>query len=360
MKLKRFLLQYSPPGVGLEFMEGEETYVRHQDMPPAEEVNSLKDIEVLVNQIISTEELLSKRRHYTAIHQLLCRLYEMEPDNEDPNDSDGGALKEKASLPGNSPTSEEGHLKEGQMVCLIGLKGKLQVHNGEVGQLVKCNYSKGKFEVMMQSGEQETVKVKCKDHIVPVAAKGTPLSVGGHVVIRGLRNHVELNGCLGKLVECHEEQHRFEVRATESGQLFRVKQDNLVPIDMCPQVLQSAANAKENAPPNTNSTPRVKKDAPAGASSSVAGDPATASAALHAGASGDEDTFEPGSTIQLVGLKTAQVYNGQHAEVISVDRARGRYEIRLSDDSVKTIRAENVRYVGPPVKTSPRTRRQKA
>lgn len=64
----------------------------------------------------------------------------------------------------------------------------------------------------------------------------------------------------------------------------------------------------------------------------------------HAGGSGGEDegAFPVGSLVELVGLKTAMAYNGQTAEVLSVDRSRHRYEIRLGDGSVKTIRAENV------------------
>ena len=56
--------------------------------------------------------------------------------------------------------------------------------------------------------------------------------------------------------------------------------------------------------------------------------------------------LEVGSTVEVTGLKTAQAYNGQQAEVLSVDRARSRYEIQLGDGSVKTIRAENVRFIG--------------
>merc|ERR1712190_236932 len=158
---------------------------------------------------------------------------------------------------------------------------------------------------------------------------------GAHVAIRGLRNHIELNGCLGRVVECNTETHRFEVRATESGQLFRVKQENLVPID---QNTHISSPAKES-PAKENS--RSKKEVAGGASSSAA------AAGGANGASGEtEETFEPGTMVVLVGLKTASSFNGQEAEVLSVDHVRGRYEIRLQDGSVKTIRAENVRLIG--------------
>ena len=31
------------------------------------------------------------------------------------------------------------------------------------------------------------------------------------MAIRGLRNHVELNGCIAKVAECHDESQRYEV-----------------------------------------------------------------------------------------------------------------------------------------------------
>jgi len=73
-----------------------------------------------------------------------------------------------------------------------------------------------------------------------------------------------------------------------------------------------------------------------------------------------DDAFEIGTIVELAGLKTAMSYNGQHAEVLSVDRARSRYEIRLGDGAIKTIRSENVRLVsaGPNAsKISPRRRK---
>lgn len=202
--------------------------------------------------------------------------------------------------------------------------------------------------------ERTEVKVKSAEHIIP-RAKETVLSVNSHVVIRGLRNHTELNGCLGKVVECHEETHRFEVRATDSGQLFRVKQENLVLIDR-------PLDAKENREPNTTSSPRVlKKDGTGAASSSGIHTSAESLAPGGQPVGTDEsgDVFEAGAVVELQGLQTAKSYNGQQAEVLSVDRARSRYEIRLQDGSVKTIRAENVRLLSRPTKASPRNPRRK-
>jgi len=364
MKLKRFLLRYEPPGVGLEVEENGEIEVRHKDLPLSGEVKNRQDISSEIDKLIDSEpDLLSKRRHHRALVQLLGRLYQIQVDDEAEIDPAVGKASPKETNNAD-PYAEGSFLEEGQSVCMIGLKGKQQIHNGELGTLTRIKGDKGKYEVLLTpsrgSTEQpETIKVKGAEHLVPVAPKD--LSVGTHVAIRGLRNHIELNGCLGRVVECHEETHRFEVRATESGQLFRVKQENLVPIESCPQVQAALANAKENREPNANTTPRLNKKEGSGAASEakLGADAATAISSPGAGAAGDEDTFEAGSVVQLAGLKTAMVYNGQTAEVLSVDKSRGRYEIRLGDGSVKTIRAENVRLVSQPSKASPRTRRAK-
>lgn len=358
MKLKRFLLRYEPPGVGFE-VEDPATgtlEVHHKDLPDSVNVTTSKDVYELVDRLIAESAmLLTKKRHNKALVELMGRLYNVEVD---PEHDDG---EERGDKGGNMDSADEADdgVHEGQTVVLIGLKGKLQVHNGELATVTKAKAEKQKFEVILASSRTnpeggETLKVKGSEHMVPTAPKGTPLEVGTHVAIRGLRNHVELNGCLGRVVECHAESHRYEVRATESGQLFRVKQENLIPIEAIPS---SFGPSKENREPNTTS-PREKKNGLGGASSSSPGNgPVDSATSLQQGGENDGDTFEIGSCVQLVGLKTAMCYNGQTAEVLSVDRARCRYEIRLNDGSVKTIRAENVRFVSPPAKTSPRTRR---
>lgn len=359
MKLKRFLLRYEPPGIGLEVEEEGECEVHHKNLPPPSQVLSAKEVNGLVDELIAGEPtLLTRRRHRAALSQLLGRLYqiELEPTDDEADASARGVHRgDEAMHAASTAAVDTSLLQEGQHVVIIGLSGKLQVCNGEMGTLVKVRGDKNKFEVLLNSSrvneQVEPLKVRGAEHIVPLAPKGTPLAVGTHVVIRGLRNHIELNGCLGRVVESHEESHRFEVRATESGQLFRVKQDNLVPIESC-GVTTSAA--KENRDLNLNMTPRTKKEGAAPLSlSSLAGGNDSGSLG------GDDEILEPGSTVMLVGLKTATVYNGQAAEVLSVDRARSRYEIRLKDGSVKTIRAENVRFVSGPTQSTPRSRRQK-
>jgi hypothetical protein len=354
MKLKRFLLRYDPPGIGLEV----EDEVLHKDLPAASTVTTSKDVYRVVDELIAVEPtLLTKRRHRPALTQLLSRLYQVEVEATDDEEgvksgNEGGeasGFKESAdAAPG---------FQEGQQVVLINLKQKLQVHNGEMGTLGKVKGDKDKYEVILQRpGQQdEVLKVKGSEHIVPVAPKGTHLAVGTHVTIRGLRNHVELNGCLGRVVECHEESHRFEVRATESGQLFRVKQENLVPIDTSLLPVSTAAamaGAGSQGAPKANTSPRGKKEP-----TTVGNETSAASIGMAGGGEGGiDEIFETGSTVQLVGLKTAMCYNGQQAEVLSVDRVRCRYEIKLTDGSVKTIRAENVRLVQGPSKRTPRSK----
>lgn len=360
MKLKRFLLRYEPPGIGLEVEEDGVCQVVHKDLPMNSAVSSSQDIHRVVDDLIAQEGvLLTSRRHRPALIQLLGRLYQVEVEATD-NEDNNAAPKppkavEQAVLTGRSDEPAEEGVVEGQQVVLVGLKGKQQLCNGELATVTKARGDKQKYEVLLAGSKTseggETIKVKGLEHMVPCAPKGTPLAVGTHVAIRGLRNHIELNGCLGRVVECHEESHRFEVRAAESGQLFRVKQENLIPIEAIPASVM--AGSKENREPNAG------KDGSGGAASSSAPGLADNSNLASGGEGGEGDVFELGSTVQLFGLKTAMNYNGQNAEVLSVDRVRCRYEIRLGDGSVKTIRAENVKYIGPPSKASPRTRRAK-
>lgn len=377
MKLKRFLLRYEPPGVGLDIEDDTgSTAVTHKNLPATCEVSTADEIRKLVDDLIAEEsQLLTGRKHRSTLVQLLGRLYQVDVSEETAAQptprGDAGASNDVPETP-RGP-------REGQQVVLCGLSNKQQVYNGEVATVTRTRGEKHKYEVVLGCrGEPgDLIKVKGIEHMALCAAK-TPLSVGLHVVIRGLRNHVELNGCLGRIVECHEESHRFEVRATESGQLFRVKQENLVAIEVPTWTLQGSSGApaaKENREPNTaavsSSGPRLKKDAPGAASTTSAVAAAAAAAAVNsatnaiAGAvsSSALPGSEPdvGSKVQLHGLKTASCFNGQTAEVLSVDKAKGRYEIRLGDGSVKTIRSENVQLLAPAAggekTTSPRKKK---
>jgi hypothetical protein len=322
MKVKRFLLRYDPPGLGLEVEDSGEITSQHVDLPSAQDVTTPARIKQVVEELLEQRsDILSKKKHKSALEKLLARLYTVEMDDEQNTTTD------------NAPAAESG-VKEGDEVVCIHLTGKQQVYNGEIGKLVKVRADKEKYEIEIrkQNEAPETIKVKGVDSFVQLAPEGTALVVGTPVVIRKLRNHVELNGCLGRIVECQEESQRFEVRALESGQLFRVKKENLVPIGV---------EGRNFAPKDdANTSPRTK-----GAPGAAGGRPAAAGKEeqLRAGSG----YAQPGDIITLHGLKTAQQYNGKAATVLSVDHTRNRYEIRLEDSSVKTVRAENVKLGVP-------------
>jgi hypothetical protein len=312
-KLKRFLLRYNPPGLGFEFSENGEVELVHKDLP--DRLTTAEEIFREVDRIIEEDDLLTPTKHRPALIQLVARLYQIEA--QIPDEIETGKEKD-------SPTNAGAVFREGDSVVLAGLKGDLAMYNGEFGTVSKVRAAKETVTVTM-TGTGAEVKVKTTENNVYAVARA-PLLVGTPVLIRGLRNHTELNGCLGRVVECYEESHRFEVRATESGQLFRVKAENIV------SILNSQGYGSSDSAASLERVPGGGEDL--------------------------ADVYEAGSSVELQGLKTATVYNGQQAEVLSVDRVRSRYEIRLGDGSVKTIRAENVRLISRPSKSSPRTRRK--
>jgi len=377
MKLKRVLLRFEPPGIGLEFEDDGKLDIRHIDTPTSSFISSFRDIGPIADSIITEQaDLLTRKRHRVLLQQMLCRLYQIEYTQPNEDEADSGSphgrrseeedpaprVKESGTQGSKEPPVDPDLLiKEGAQAVLVNLKNKLQAQNGEIVTVTKApKGGKDKYEVTFGPGRNpgmESMKVRSNE-LVPLAPTA-PLVIGTHVAIRALRNHLELNGCLGRIVESHENTKRFEVRAIESSQLFRVKQENLVPIEPA----WVAASAKEdvhntantnttnNINNNPNSTPRVKKGEAA----------ATGGGAPQAPAgTGMDDVIEIGAIVELTGLKTANSFNGQHAEVLSVDRARSRYEIRLKDGAIKTIRSENVLpvSVGPNgSKVSPRRRK---
>eukprot|EP00913_Durusdinium_trenchii_P022732 g21348.t1 len=338
MKLKRFLLRYDPPGVGLEVEDDEhQLSVQHKNLPAKSEVSSAKDINGLVDALIDEEStLLTRRRHREGLIQLLSRLYEVDVTQ---------AAEAEKDPPAEEP--EESDALQGAQVVLTGLTGSQQGFNGEVGTVIKSKGEKQKYEVEVKGPEShpvpgdcqlgllhgamscpanwdgptaafapgQVVKVKGKEHLLLASSKHT-LGAGAFVAIRGLRNHTELNGCIAKVAECHEESQRYEAL----GELWHP-----------PNTQEHRDAMKENRDPNETPRKRERSDREKEAERRHEND--------------ESDVFEIGSTVELVGLKTAQAYNGQQAEVLSVDRVRGRYEIRLHDGSVKTIRAENVKLL---------------
>ena len=82
MKLKRFLLRYYPPGIILE-------YVKKDGTRDAKEIDLLHltpetEVEVLVNQIIFEEPLISKQRK-PQLRRLIYKLIEKQ-ESHDKND----------------------------------------------------------------------------------------------------------------------------------------------------------------------------------------------------------------------------------------------------------------------------------
>ncbi|CAD7931711.1 unnamed protein product [Amoebophrya sp. A25] len=309
MKLKRILLRYHPPGIGLECIpEGDgEVEVIHKDLPPAEQVASLEAIQGLVINLLDEETLLQKKKHEKSLTQLLGRLYQIDTD---------AAVNEGSSAEAGAT------YQEGQKVACVGFSGSNATYNGAVGTVTRVfDEKKTKYEVTFDNGT--VVKVK-ENHILHVMNDGYPfrpglLPTGVRVVITGLRNHGTLNGTVGRVVDFAESTSRYEVRAVETGQLFRVKPDNilvaLMPDEDIPQEL---AQRLQELGPSVDPTSYKQTDKP-------------------------ELTIPVGAVVELVNLRNAGWLNGQLAEVLSVDYDRRRYEIRLNaDDSIKKVKAENV------------------
>jgi hypothetical protein len=157
-----------------------------------------------------------------------------------------------------------------------------------------------------------------------LAPAGAPLAAGTLAVLRGLRNHEELNGCLVRVTECEEGLRRFLVQCSEDGQTLRVKKESLVAVDAEGRSLPLKDVVVAAAPPRPKSRAEMAPAAPEGE------------------ALPGRDPVQQGEVVKLHGLKNAQQYNGQTGTILRVDRDRNRYEIQLQDGSVKTVRAENV------------------
>ncbi|CAK0805601.1 unnamed protein product, partial [Prorocentrum cordatum] len=199
MKLKRFMLMYEPPGIGLEVQvlalrtrsrTDPGSAVMHKVavmFPGASERHRLgwaplvvlvefrvdsfavggsspgQDVYRLVDDLIASETpLLTRRRHRPALVKLLGRLYQVEVSDADAGDEGADTMGRKASPPVPTP-----QLQEGCSVVFIAMQNKLREHNGETGTIQKVFPEKGKFEVMLAS--QEVLKVKGTENMVPLA-----------------------------------------------------------------------------------------------------------------------------------------------------------------------------------------------
>jgi hypothetical protein len=278
---------------------------------------------------------------------------------ESPRHGDAGAGKYFSA-------HSDGQWRIGQEVVLVGLEGKLQVHNGEIGKLLKFNTDKDKCEVGLteekSAGDEGTLKVKGMKHILPVATGGQ-LVTGTPVVICRLRNHAELNGWPGRILEKSEEQNRYVVRAAESGQLFRVKRDNLIQVE--PDALSRVGMDEAFHMEYNDQLKAMKARLDQTQSGFGAAAPKSKDVSKNApvtlpevpGASGLGGLLQPGARVHLHGLKVATNFNGASAEVVSVDRGKSLYEVRLDDGSLKTVKAENIKP-GPGSSIYGKTRRR--
>eukprot|EP00746_Dinoflagellata_sp_MGD_P009320 gnl/MRDRNA2_/MRDRNA2_118907_c0_seq1.p1 gnl/MRDRNA2_/MRDRNA2_118907_c0~~gnl/MRDRNA2_/MRDRNA2_118907_c0_seq1.p1 ORF type:complete len:486 (-),score=125.60 gnl/MRDRNA2_/MRDRNA2_118907_c0_seq1:122-1579(-) len=402
MKLKRFLLRYEPPGVGLECAKKDgEVDVRHKDLPYKESVHSSQEVYTLVDELLKSEpELLTRQKHQRALLQLLGRLYQLDVPLPPAEETAKGkkAKKEKGAedpvTPGSArpggdeeeaPKNEQENAEDpppgtvhaaGIRVVLVNLKNKHASHNGSLATINKVTHGGRKYEV--ETSEGETFTVKGANHLVPLAADPRNFSVGVQVAICGLRNHAALNGQICRVIEYNDASQRWEVRAIDSGQLFRVKPENIVtiqddsapPVNIVngdPQGAPLSVGAMQPAPeapvPAANPPMDVKVDtSPVSNGNSPAQaapqDPAESpnkgaafgappqqkvEAPAPAAASNITDPkITEGCVIVLTGLKNAAWLNGEKADVLAVDLERHRYEIRLQvDNSVKKVRAEN-------------------
>jgi len=393
MKLKRFLLRYEPPGVGLELARKDgEVDVRHKDLPQVGDVHTSQDIYSLVDELLKSEpELLTRQKHERALLQLLGRLYQKEVELPPPEASTKEKKSKKAAAEAPPSARSEGDAEDPQKadnaepvagpvhavgirVVLVNLKNKYASHNGTLATINKVTHGGRKYEVETSDGE--TFTVKGANHLVPIAEDSRNFTVGVQVAICGLRNHAALNGQICRVIEYNDASQRWEVRAIDSGQLFRVKPENIVAIqdDTAPPAANNMIPTAAPATPladnfgapshladiNTQGfkgaqpLPEPKVEA---APMATPGPPLesptkavpAAIPAVHGSPAGPgppggitDLKITVGCVIELVGLKNAAWLNGEKADVLAVDEERSRYEIRLKvDNSVKKVRAEN-------------------
>ncbi len=71
MKLKRLLLRYNPPGIGLECYDeddsDDEPSVIHKDLPPTEDVKQAYQVWSLVEDLLAEEDMLNKKKHEKSL-----------------------------------------------------------------------------------------------------------------------------------------------------------------------------------------------------------------------------------------------------------------------------------------------------
>lgn len=392
MKLKRFLLKYEPPGIGLEIEDASgDTDVRHKALPALEGVDG-RAIGSLVDGLLRGEpELLSGKRHTAALTSLLSRLYQVdilapeqeeEEEEEDPKAPSSllPAVKSPAQVAGGPAPGADAEFRwrphEGMRAAVLGLQGDLAVLNGQEATVSKVKVQGEKCEVLVNCPPDppRTLKVKGFDRLLPVASSGS-LVPGVRVVARGLRQDVELNGTLGRVVNASSDGQRIEVQPVVGSQLLSMRPENLTIVEVPPghpaeHLLprdRLGSPSKGGRPSSKSSGSPSKSRAPAMpslAKPSVASDPMADAphsgrkekrAAAKLASQGHMDgakakassaTNGPiGAVVELCGLTSNASFNGLRAEVLSVSPDGSTFEIRMEDGSKKKLRAENARFV---------------
>lgn len=77
LKLRRLLLRFDPPGLGLEYVDCDEGCidVRHKSLPSKEEIHLSGDVYRLAFELVRSELELLTEKHWGALVQQLARLY---------------------------------------------------------------------------------------------------------------------------------------------------------------------------------------------------------------------------------------------------------------------------------------------
>jgi hypothetical protein len=129
------------------------------------------------------------------------------------------------------------------------------------------------------------------------------LAVGTSVVIHSLQNHTELNGTRGRVVHVHEMANRYEVRATATGQLFRVKAENLMPAELTVTPTATPRESELAPAPGELSGSQLRETAEEGGSRVARGGSTTSLGRASASSESRRlaTSFEPG-TVALTGV----------------------------------------------------------
>lgn len=125
------------------------------------------------------------------------------------------------------------------------------------------------------------------------------LAAGTYCRLRGLKKSYELNGSIVKVLDCKKGGERFEVRATDTGQIFLARRENMDPL--------------------VSWTP-----------------------AMGAGAAG---LLSVGSTVRLEGLRTTTQYNHLDATVSSIIEPDGRVKVVLKNGRSFAVSGHNLALV---------------